>query len=213
MKGNKKKRVQRAMKGFSKISFADDSKVGNAVPCVKCGATACFCIHLPTASSAGTSVEVARLEAPDAATLKRKSSETGPPADSDSIPKKKKKKSKHKKNKQATTQLGDDQGDPVASTGGGTDHDELTRAAKTERKKRKKSKTQAAATAKSAVDGSIAPPPKCYPFPVDDADHAESPPQAYSDIAPVLGALAESLSKSPAELRIYDPYFCAGRVE
>ena len=47
-------------------------------------------------------------------------------------------------------------------------------------------------------------------FAVDYNDHFETPRIAYSDIAPMLNALAESLHKSPSELVIYDPYWCQG---
>ena len=33
---------------------------------------------------------------------------------------------------------------------------------------------------------------------------------AYRDAAPLLRLLARSLDKSPAKLRIYDPFYCAG---
>ena len=32
------------------------------------------------------------------------------------------------------------------------------------------------------------------------------------DVVPVLGALAAKMGKAPADLRIYDPFYCAGRV-
>jgi hypothetical protein len=51
-----------------------------------------------------------------------------------------------------------------------------------------------------------------YPFEADDADHAETPVEAYRDIAPVLARLAEALGKTKATLRVYDPYYCAGGV-
>ena len=52
-----------------------------------------------------------------------------------------------------------------------------------------------------------------YPFPVEDADHCETPARAYADVAPVLRSLARQLGKTPAELKIYDPYFCQGGVK
>lgn len=42
------------------------------------------------------------------------------------------------------------------------------------------------------------------------SDNAETPAEAYADLAPVLCAFSEVQQKSPASLRIYDPYFCAG---
>ncbi len=49
-------------------------------------------------------------------------------------------------------------------------------------------------------------------LPVDDADHCETPLEAYRDIAPALHTLASALHKPPSELTIYDPYFCDGAV-
>ena len=52
-----------------------------------------------------------------------------------------------------------------------------------------------------------------YPFQVDDDDdHCETSPEAYEDVEEMLGALAEKLGKTRAELAIYDPYFCTGQV-
>jgi hypothetical protein len=52
-----------------------------------------------------------------------------------------------------------------------------------------------------------------HPFAVDTDDHCESPLEAYADAAPLLNALAEELGVGPAELRIYDPYYCAGSMK
>jgi flagellum-specific peptidoglycan hydrolase FlgJ len=51
-----------------------------------------------------------------------------------------------------------------------------------------------------------------HPFETDADDHCETSLEAYEDIAPVLDAIAKKLGKTRAELRIYDPYFCAGTV-
>jgi len=51
-----------------------------------------------------------------------------------------------------------------------------------------------------------------YPFQTEPEDHCESPPEAFSDIAPVLQYLAADLGKSRKDLKIYDPYFCDGKV-
>ncbi|KAL9189729.1 hypothetical protein ACHAXT_009404 [Thalassiosira profunda] len=48
------------------------------------------------------------------------------------------------------------------------------------------------------------------PFAADPNDHCETSPVAYAHVAPVLHAIAKCLGKAPAELEIYDPYFCAG---
>eukprot|EP00939_MAST-03C_sp_MAST-3C-sp1_P002921 g2921.t1 len=51
-----------------------------------------------------------------------------------------------------------------------------------------------------------------HAFQTNIEDHCESPFEAYEDIAPVLRLIAKKLGKSPEELRIYDPYYCAGSV-
>lgn len=50
------------------------------------------------------------------------------------------------------------------------------------------------------------------PFEADPDDHCETSPTAYLHIAPVLNYIAEKLNKKPADLVIYDPYYCAGAV-
>jgi hypothetical protein len=52
-----------------------------------------------------------------------------------------------------------------------------------------------------------------HPFNADSADHCETPPQAYKDVAPLLDLLATTLGKTRATLRIFDPYFCAGTMK
>ena len=49
-----------------------------------------------------------------------------------------------------------------------------------------------------------------HPFEVDVRDHCETSPTAYTHIAPILALLAQRLGKQPADLAIYDPYYCAG---
>ena len=48
------------------------------------------------------------------------------------------------------------------------------------------------------------------PFDANDDDHCETSPTAYAHIVPLLELIAQQLEKPPAELRIYDPYYCAG---
>jgi hypothetical protein len=52
-----------------------------------------------------------------------------------------------------------------------------------------------------------------FPYAVNTDDHCETGADAYADIAPLLALLAESLGKSKAALRVYDPYYCAGAVK
>jgi hypothetical protein len=70
-----------------------------------------------------------------------------------------------------------------------------------------------------------------HPFEADPRDHAETPFQAYRDIAPLLRALAQrlygsvvsganhdddtggtTLAAASRQLRIYDPYYCEGSM-
>ncbi|GBG27129.1 Hypothetical Protein FCC1311_033522 [Hondaea fermentalgiana] len=50
-----------------------------------------------------------------------------------------------------------------------------------------------------------------FPFPTDESDHCETPKEAFQDLAALLDAVATKLQKSRADLKIYDPYYCAGR--
>jgi hypothetical protein len=47
----------------------------------------------------------------------------------------------------------------------------------------------------------------------DAADHCETGIKAYRDLQPVLEVLAQVLGRGPAQLQVYDPYFCTGRVK
>jgi hypothetical protein len=55
------------------------------------------------------------------------------------------------------------------------------------------------------------PPYSCLHH-VDYCDHFETPLRAYEDVAEVLSLLAKRLGKTPATLRLWDPYFCEGRA-
>ena len=51
------------------------------------------------------------------------------------------------------------------------------------------------------------------PFETVASDHAETPSDAYADVAPLLDAIARRRGLCDRrELRIYDPYYCAGGV-
>ena len=52
-----------------------------------------------------------------------------------------------------------------------------------------------------------------FAFKVDEADHCETPLQAYRDIVDILDKLASSLNKSRSSLIIYDPYYCDGGIK
>jgi hypothetical protein len=67
--------------------------------------------------------------------------------------------------------------------------------------------------------GGVVPANGCFdgserslPFVAESADHAETPVEAYRDIAPLLDVIATSIGKTRATLRIYDPYFCDGEL-
>lgn len=49
-----------------------------------------------------------------------------------------------------------------------------------------------------------------HPFEADPHDHAETPFIAHADIAPLLTFLSHALHTPPAELKVYDPYYCEG---
>lgn len=51
-----------------------------------------------------------------------------------------------------------------------------------------------------------------YPYEVDATDHCETPGAAYDHVAPLLRMLAALSGRTPATLRIYDPYYCEGGV-
>ena len=55
-------------------------------------------------------------------------------------------------------------------------------------------------------------PSSLWNFVVDYNDHFETPKVAYSDIAPMLNAVATALNKSASDLTIYDPYWCEGSM-
>ena len=50
------------------------------------------------------------------------------------------------------------------------------------------------------------------PFVSEEGDHCETPRLAYEDVAAVLRELASRLGKPPAELVLYDPYYCDGAM-
>jgi len=52
-----------------------------------------------------------------------------------------------------------------------------------------------------------------HAFTPDPNDHCETSPTAYRHIAPMLRLVAAMLGKTPASLRIWDPYYCAGSVQ
>lgn len=49
-----------------------------------------------------------------------------------------------------------------------------------------------------------------HPFATEYGDHFETGSAAYGDIAPLLARFAACARRRPAQLRIYDPYYCNG---
>jgi len=49
-------------------------------------------------------------------------------------------------------------------------------------------------------------------YEVDDDDHCETPEAAYENIQKVLELIANKLNKTPADLIIYDPFYCQGSM-
>jgi len=75
--------------------------------------------------------------------------------------------------------------------------------------KKKKTQSQTKDQSKSTIEESL----NNYPFEIDPQDHCETPEVAHDHISNFLTYLAqEVLKKDKSELRIYDPYYCEGRV-
>ena len=55
--------------------------------------------------------------------------------------------------------------------------------------------------------------PEALAFDCDPEDHCETSAAAYADVKPLLNFLCRQLDKRPKDLRIYDPYYCAGSAE
>lgn len=51
-----------------------------------------------------------------------------------------------------------------------------------------------------------------HPFRAEEEDHCETSLEAYTDLVPILTAIAKSLGKTTDTLRLYDPYYCNGSV-
>lgn len=76
----------------------------------------------------------------------------------------------------------------------------------------KKERAEYVEADKKALADRTAMVPTRHSFDAVEADHCETGPDAFGDIASVLRALAASMGKTPATLRIYDPYYCTGAV-
>ncbi|CBJ33721.1 conserved unknown protein [Ectocarpus siliculosus] len=85
---------------------------------------------------------------------------------------------------------------------------------KAKKKKKRKKKKGTAAGSSEDVAASVGAEAESvvveYPFEVEECDHCETSERAYSDISPLLSALAAELGKPPEDLVIYDPYYCQG---
>ena len=52
-----------------------------------------------------------------------------------------------------------------------------------------------------------------HQFQADPDDHCETSPSAYAHVEPLLSRLAKKMHKPASDLKIYDPYYCAGAVK
>jgi hypothetical protein len=106
---------------------------------------------------------------------------------------------------------------PVSESADSTEAAEETKRKKKKKKRRTKEHraSKDGATDTTGSEPCISHPPSsvvAYPYDVDDDDHCESPVEAYADLAPLLTKVALEMGKTPATLRIYDPFFCEGAV-
>ncbi|CAM9788579.1 unnamed protein product [Ectocarpus fasciculatus] len=138
-------------------------------------------------------------------------------------PKKRKSKSKNNKRRDNTEKAAARVGNPstnhsnATATTSGTDEKAVAGDPSAPGKKRPRGHGAGAAAASPAGkkrpgergrESAAAP----HPFPTEYGDHFETPLQAYRDIEGALALLAKLLDKKRKHLRIWDPYYCAGRT-
>lgn len=92
---------------------------------------------------------------------------------------------------------------------------ETTTSAVDKKKKKNKKKRNEKLLKHLSIKATTTTPSKSssHAFECDPSDHCETPFQAYKDIEPFLFRIAQSLKKTKATLRIYDPYFCEGSTK
>eukprot|EP00960_Hanusia_phi_P043452 756056-Hanusia_phi.AAC.1 len=81
---------------------------------------------------------------------------------------------------------------------------------KKEKSKRKDNNEDSASKQQSSTSQ---PGVVSHSFETTDADHAETPREAYEHVLPLLHKMAEAAGKTPSDLRIYDPFFCTGSMK
>ena len=86
------------------------------------------------------------------------------------------------------------------------------RAAEEQARAERKAKEKAERAENAPAASEPHPIPQPLAFAADEDDHCETAPEAYQDVAQILLLAAEQLGKTPASLRIYDPYYCNAAV-
>ena len=86
------------------------------------------------------------------------------------------------------------------------------RAAEEQARAERKAKEKAERAKNAPAASEPHPIPQPLAFAADEDDHCETAPEAYQDVAQMLLLAAEQLGKTPASLRIYDPYYCNAAV-
>jgi hypothetical protein len=87
------------------------------------------------------------------------------------------------------------------------------KAAKKEKKKRREGADQTDEPQGNTLTTDGAEVRSRHSFPTNPLDHCETPFQAYQDLTRFLLAYCKSNDLTPASLKIWDPYFCDGRVK
>jgi hypothetical protein len=127
---------------------------------------------------------------------------------------KKKRRKGDKKNKREVASAAAAGGASAAGEAAGAGAGGESKRSKKRQKKRRKvegaGQQDSAPGAADTPDAGAEPP--AHSWVVEDADHCETPREAYADIAACLRRLAARLKVQPQNLRIYDPYFCTGAV-
>ena len=76
------------------------------------------------------------------------------------------------------------------------------------KKKNKQENAECISSSSSNVQSKL-----IYPYPVDNDDHCETPLDAYNHLVILLEKLCEKLNKTKLELKIWDPFYCTGKMQ
>jgi hypothetical protein len=94
-----------------------------------------------------------------------------------------------------------------------TQRQQEKKAARKKRKKRREGDDQTDETQEITLTTNGAEVISRHSFPTNPLDHCETPFQAYQDLTRFLLAYCKSNDFTPSSLKIWDPYFCDGRVK